>query len=333
MTSRNLAALAPQHPTADLASHAHARRLLWLAFGICALTLTVGRVWDSYWHTIHLYEGFFSPPHIFIYAMTSANIAVVAVMLLTGNVRRWFGPGFKILGLPFEIPNALALVLGAFAFIALAGLVLDNWWHWRYGLDETVWALPHSMLGWMWLAALLGFVACYLASGRHQAPSQYTSLIISVVLLGFSVSPILGPLYQKNTPAMIMAIARIPVLMTQPSAVHLHQIYLQWNLDRTNPLVAPLGAFWAGAALAFVQQLDRRTRVMLGAAVLWTLITALGDYGLAQRLEAYYPVLNDPASWLPLPLLPAAMVYAGLRRLGFGERTAWAASGATLGLP
>jgi hypothetical protein len=45
---------------------ARARRLLWLVCLLLALTLGLGRAWDSAWHAAHRFESFYSPPHICI---------------------------------------------------------------------------------------------------------------------------------------------------------------------------------------------------------------------------------------------------------------------------
>lgn len=317
---------------AELDSVSRARRLLWLAFGICVLTLIVGRAWDSYWHTTQPFDDFFSPPHIFIYLMTSLNIVVVAFMIANEDTRRSFGTGIEVRLLPFQVPGGLIIVMLAFAILSFAGLVLDNLWHSSFGLDETVWSFPHALLGWMWLLCILGFISCFIALNRPRSMNQYTALFLALIVLGFSVSPMLGPLFQRTSPLTTQAIAQIPVLKDQLDAQHMLQIYQKWNLNRTNPLLIPLGAFWIGAASAFIRQMNPRMRILLTACFFWTLITLLGDRATAQRLDTLLRGSDAPISWLPLPILPAAIVYGVLVKINGHERWAWTFAGGIFGL-
>src|SRR5207244_10205241 len=106
---------------------------------------------------------------------------------------------------------------------------------------------------------------------------------------------------------------------------------LTWNIDRTNPLLIPLGAIWVGAALGLTRKLDRRARIMLSVTFLWMVLAAL--YGLTNAgfLDRYHNVSQDPASWLPLPIVPAALVLVVLLKLGLAERWVWALAGVPFG--
>jgi hypothetical protein len=46
----------------------------------------------------------------------------------------------------------------------------------------------------------------------------------------------------------------------------------------------------------------------------------------------YFDIQDDARNWLPLPLLPAALVYLVARWVKRSERTAWAFGGFTFGL-
>jgi len=311
-----------------------ARWLFWLTFFLYILSQIAARAWDSYWHTTHTFDGFFSPPHVFIYVTTTVTCLLIELVIFMPDLRGWFGPGFRIPLLPFEVPAALALVGGGYLLMGFAGLVLDNAWHSNFGLDETMWSLPHAMLGWTAFVSLLGFIACALVLHRHRPFSQFVTLLLGFFLLGLSVSTVLGPFYENSTPGTVQAIANLPVFRIQPEAQHTFQIFLDWHLDRTNPLLAPLGALWAGSALAFLRQLDGRSRVVLAASFLWTLITLLGDYGTALRLATVSPNLSaahDPTSWLPLPILPAAIIFLVLTEVRLTERWAWMMAGWVFG--
>jgi hypothetical protein len=132
---------------------------------------------------------------------------------------------------------------------------------------------------------------------------------------------------------MVAAVARLPALAAQPAWEHAFRIYETWQLDRTSPLAIALGALWAGAALALLRRFVRRTGLLLALLVVWSAIELLGGLGFVRRLDPSEPVTaTRPAAWLPLPLLPAAVVYLLARRAGAGDRLAWAAAGLSFGL-
>ncbi len=309
-----------------------AKRLFWVAFVLYVAAELAARVWDSYWHTTYTSNGFFSPPHLFIYGVTLANVALFERIILSSGLRRFFGKRIRVPGLRFEVPAVLVLVSGAYLILVLAGLGLDNVWHSRFGLDETMWSLPHATLGWSWLSVLLGLVACYIALNRHQPFFPLATLVLAFFLLGISASTLLGPFYENATPQTLQGIARLPALQSQPETGRVFQIYLTWNLNRTNVLLAPFGAVWAGIVLAFLSQLDTRQRVLLASTYLWTLVTALGDYNTARRLDQYLPVVHDPLSWLPLPIFPVTVLYVALTKTCLSDRQRWPICGWTFGL-
>lgn len=176
----------------------------------------------------------------------------------------------------------------------------------------------------------LGFVACRLALRPHKPLARYTWLILAYLVLGFSASPFMGPLYGNNTPEVVQATAASPVLAPQPAAQHTFRIYITRNLDRTNPAFVPLAALWVGAALAVVRKMVG-ARVLLAAALLFSVISWLSDRGDARYLDRYLVVSSDPASWLPLPILPAALLLLFLFRYPSTQRWAWALTGGILG--
>jgi hypothetical protein len=217
---------------------------------------------------------------------------------------------------------------------------LDAIWHSSFGLDETLWSTPHAMLGWGFLLVSLGLVACRLALRAARPMRWYTALVLAWLVLAASASPFLGPLQGNNTPDRVRAVASIPALAAQPPAQHTFRIYLRWNLTREHPLLIPLGALWAGAALALARQLDRRWWVFLLAVALWWLLSLLGERGDAERLDAFlvsrgqapFGLVANRAEWLPLPLLQAALAFLVLRLARLPERWAWAAAGVLFGL-
>jgi hypothetical protein len=315
---------APARPAREI-------RLLWLACVWLIVTVGVGRTWDAAWHATHVFDSFWSPPHLFVYTMATLNGLLIAGMVFAPGVRRWFGAGFHVLLVPFEVPGALFILGGGFVSLGFAGMVLDNLWHTSFGLDETAWSAPHAMIGWSLFVIALGFVACRLALRPEYLLRWYTVLLLGLLMFSFSM-PFLGPLARNNTPETISAIARIPALAAQRPAQHMFRIYLAWNLNRTNPALIVLGAAWAGMALALLRGLDRRPHMFLAVALVWTAMVALGERGRALRLDQLLMVSDNPASWLPLPLLPAAFAFALALWFGWSERWAWAAGGRVFGL-
>src|SRR5713226_2040520 len=129
-----------------------AYRLLWLAVIFDFLAFGVGIDADRRWHATHPFEDFFSPPHLFIYSMHLCATITLAYIAFTLNLRRWFGAAFRLPPFPFPVPGP----------IALAG-VFDGIWHTSFGLDETGWSFPHSMIGWGIFVAFLGNTSCRIA--------------------------------------------------------------------------------------------------------------------------------------------------------------------------
>jgi len=133
-------------PVRENASLATAYRLLWLAVVLDLLAFGIGFDWDRRWHATHAFEDFFSLPHLFIYSMHLCTTITLAHIAFTPDLRRWFGPTFRLPIVPFPIPGAIGLAAAGFGVVALAG-VFDAIWHTTFGLDETNWSFPHSMFG------------------------------------------------------------------------------------------------------------------------------------------------------------------------------------------
>ncbi|HYU20209.1 MAG TPA: hypothetical protein VEQ11_16090 [Chloroflexota bacterium] len=310
-----------------------ARRLLGAAFVLLLATVTLGLSWDRSWHATHAFDSFYSPPHIFIYSLSILTVGLVSGITITPGLRRWFGSGFRVPAVPFAVPGPLAIACVGLAMLALAA-ALDDVWHSNFGLDETGWSTPHAMLGWGWLITFLGFVACRLALRAYWPLRWFVAVLIGLLAIGFSATPFLGPLNRNHLPEQVQAIGSIPVLAAQTAAQHKFRIEVDWNLSRTNPVLLPLGALWAGAALGLLRAVDRRARVFLATLTLWTLLTALGGLGASRRLDQFLhlQLATAPAAWLPLPLLPAGMVLGGLIALRVPEQWAWSVAGVAFGL-
>ena len=321
----------PPSSVRDPSGLSRARRLLWSTLLLLVSTVTIGLLWDEYWHTTHTFHTFYSPPHLFTYSMIALSAVLVAVMTFSPKLRPWFGPGFHLTLFKLEIPGSLFILGYGFAILAAAGL-LDDIWHSTFGLDETLWSTPHAMIAWGLLVVILGFVACFLALWPTRPLPWYTSVLLGYLILSFSVIPFLGPFYQNFTPEVVRTIASIPVVAAQPGAQHTYHIYLAWNIDRTNPVLVPLGALWAGAGLALARSLDRRLKIFLAVVFVWFELALLYGEGTAHFLDHYAPVSGDPASWLPLPILPTALAFVVLLKVGLAERWAWALAGGIFGI-
>ncbi len=312
-----------------------AGRWLWTTFAFFVGTLTLGLAWDRGWHTTHRFETFYSPPHLFIYGTTLITAARVGWAAWLPKTRGRFAPVlhhrlFGTLSGPVGLTGVGLVLLG------FAGLVLDNAWHTRFGLDETGWSMPHAMIGWTIFTIALGFMACRLALREERPINLAVAVLLGWCVLAFSATPMLG-LFEKNyTPAFVaaqtQAIAHFPAIASQPGLDHVRRITAVANLTRTNPAFALFGAAWVGLTLALLRAFDRRLRVLLLIVALWSLLQLLGDRGGAQKLAQYGLAWRAPAQWLPAPILPAALVYALFVWRRTREWLAWGAAGLTFGL-
>jgi hypothetical protein len=308
-----------------------AHRLLLLATGVFLVGFVVGSLWDAWWHLTRTFENdFFSPPHVFSYLMATATGLIVMSMVFIDPVRRCFGPGFQVGFLPFEVPGALFLLGGGMVGLGFAGLVLDNFWHTQFGLNETRWSFPHAMIGSTILLVGLGVVSCRLALRPHRPLYWQTALLLAICGVG-GLGGWMGPLSANFTPATVEAAAQIPIYSEQLPVQQLNRIYQEWNLNRTHPLLIPLAAIWAGMTLAFLRRLNGRWWMFL------LLVGLIGSFSEGRNgvdfLSQYDArVLQDPANWQPLPLFWAGVTVLLLQRLKVPERWAYALAGLLFGV-
>jgi hypothetical protein len=309
-----------------------ALRLLWLTFWLAAIAAVIGGSWDGYWHLSHPFDGFFSPPHIFVYGTCTAMGLVICLMTFTPSIRRAFGPGFSVPLIRFPVPGPLFILGGATVMLGAAGLIFDNFWHTNFGLDETNWSFPHAMIGWSLLLLLLGFISCRLALSWHKPLRWYVILPLATLVLMVSASPFMGPLTHNRTSDTVRALLTLPVFLAQAPSQHTLRIYEMWNLNRTNPLLIALAPLWLGAALAFVRRFDAHWWVVLSAALLWWL--ADDAHNTARWLEARQPGLSleNPVNWQASPILIPALLIVLLPLLRAGPRLTYLLAGLTFGL-
>jgi hypothetical protein len=313
-----------------------AGRWLWFTLVFMVVTMSLGLAWDRSWHARNKFETFYSPPHLFIYATTIITILLVAGITFSEKLRPWFGTAFRLRLFSFPVPGALVITAGGLAILSFAGLVLDNYWHTNFGLDETKWSTPHHMLGCAWFVTILGFVSCRLALRPYRPLRAVAAIALGWLLLAFSFSPVLGPFATNMTPARVQAqsaaLAALPALFNQPGIQHVQRIYLAANLTRTNPWFLLLGAFWAGVMLALLRRLDRRAWVLLVTVGLFSLLQLSGDRRATLRLDRFLPLSHDAANWLPPPIFPAAIALVLLWRTRLAERWTWAVAGLVFGI-
>src|SRR5437588_279874 len=69
-----------------------AYRLFWFTFILFFASTALGKLWDRVWHLTHFFDTFWSPPHLFIFVMTTLTGLVVATIAFTPRLRIWFGP-------------------------------------------------------------------------------------------------------------------------------------------------------------------------------------------------------------------------------------------------
>jgi len=257
-------------PVATERSSANAaHRLLWLAVLFDILAFGVGFGWDRQWHATHLFEDFFSPPHLFVYSMHFLATLTLMWITFVPDLRGHFGRAFRLVGFPFPVPGAIAIAGGGFVVTALAG-VFDGIWHTSFGLDETAWSFPHSMLGWGIFVAFVGIAACRIAL-RDEFPIGWPSaLVFGFLLLAVSVDRFAGPFERNISLAELEVIRRIPALAAEPAFQHTIRIYETDGITRLNVLFIPLAAAGAGLGIRLLQRFDPRPVVLIGLTALVT---------------------------------------------------------------
>lgn len=305
----------------------HALNLTWLSLFLLLLYAVVGFGWDGAYHATHPIDDFFTPPHIFIYVTFLLTVATFAYLAVSPDLQRWFGAVISIPLLDVEAPRAIFLAGAGIVAVGVGG-VLDGIWHTLFGLDETAWSAPHAVLRWGTLLALLGFIACRLALKKHLPLSRYTPLVLALLLLMTAINVPLVPFGTINTPELLERVAALPVIATNEDTLHTYRIYQASNITRTSPLFVPLAATATGAGLAIARAFNQRTWFLLTVAFLATLLSVPREFMQAR----YFEIADAPASWLPLPLLPAAVVFAITLAVSKSERLAWAVAGAVFGL-
>ena len=256
----------------ESASVTTAYRALWVAVAFDLLAFGIGFNWDRQWHQSHPFEDFFSPPHLFIYTMHFLASITLAYVAFTPPLRAVFGPAFRLFPLPFPVPGPIALAGGGFVVTALAG-VFDAIWHTAFGLDETGWSFPHSMLGAGIFVAFVGIAACRWALREVRPIGIGSEIVFGFLLIATAGERFTGPLGTNLSPGFIEFVAQIPVLAAEPAFQHTVRIELAYNIDRLNPLWLPLEAISGGMALVLVRSFVSRTAIFVALTAVATWLT------------------------------------------------------------
>jgi hypothetical protein len=311
----------------DAAAAGRVIRLIWCTLGCLLLAVIVGFGWDRAWHATHPFEDFWSPPHLFIYSTLALTAGILARLAGDADLRAHVGAPTMAIPLLGRISPPLFMAVAGLAMVFLAG-ALDSIWHTLFGLDETGWSLPHAMLGWGLLVTLFGLVSSRFALDERRHPGWFSRAVLALLLVASVTGVLLGPLGSNNSPSVVRAIASLPVLAAEPEAQHTFRIYLDWNITRTGLLFVPLAALASGAALKLGRAL------IPGALALLAVIVVASLFSLSSELRTarYLGVEDDPQNWLPLPILPALIVFLVSSALRLPERVSWLLGGLSFGV-
>jgi hypothetical protein len=108
------------------------------ALGLLALAACLGMAggtWDAAWHVTLRREGFWSPPHVLLYAGTTLGLLASLAGLLS--------PWRERKSLLRTEPGFLISVVGA--LIVIGAAPVDDFWHRTFGPDVDVWSFPHLL--------------------------------------------------------------------------------------------------------------------------------------------------------------------------------------------
>ncbi|HXV94179.1 MAG TPA: hypothetical protein VD813_12825 [Pseudonocardia sp.] len=271
---------------------------------IVVLDVLIGGAWDAEYHRTQPFDGFFSPPHIFIYTWALVAMALVLRLCLSPSLRYCFGPSMRIPGIRVPFPGALVVLAAGTAGIAVAG-PLDAIWHTAFGLDETNWSFPHALLGFSLAVLAVGALACRIQLARLRPMWPITPYVLGY-LAAVMTGVFLGPLQRYPTPGFAQASGSVGALADDADHQHLVRIVTEANLTHTNPAYVVLAALWCGLVIGFLRALDARPRY-------WLLLGVLVGVGLlsgARDDAERYGLLADQAVATGTPLLTAVIAFA-----------------------
>ncbi len=261
-------------------------RLLIALLALAAVAGTLGGTWDAAWHVTLRREGFWSPPHILLYAGTTVSLVVGATAIGSAVLLGWRTPGpWLTLGRPVPIGFVVAALGSA---IVLAAAPVDDFWHRTFGPDVDVWSFPHLVAifggAMINLGAIMAIGADLRAIGNRSRAHRLAMLLFLSVLVWLAM-------FSLNWYTLVLALWRdsfkYPIVASFVTPV---------------VLVIAARAFGPGGATL--------------AAISYTLYTAAAHFTLH---ALGYALLPFP----PLIAVPAIMVdFVLARSLGHGWQRA-----------
>lgn len=311
---------------------AGARRALLglrVALALFSLGALIGGPWDMLWHMQSAFESFWSPPHLFIYGMTAAAVAVAAVLAARPPLRAAFGPTIKVPGIRPPLPASLVFLGLGLGVVILSG-VLDEIWHAAFGLDETRFSAPHAMFGWGLFVAIMGFGSARLSlEMAGPAPiGRLEAFTFAFLTIAFSLYAFLLAFLVYPTEETVRAISGLPAIASQPGAAHTFRIYEAFGVDRSHPIFAVLSAAWAACAIRTAGLYGEAKWLAPAAAGVASALYAALWFAFAARLGT----AGDYRAWAPLPLFPAMLVLMLAGRWRRSDALSVGAAAATVGL-
>ncbi|HMA34395.1 MAG TPA: hypothetical protein VKY74_07910 [Chloroflexia bacterium] len=167
------------------------RETVWRLAGATIMSLAVtaflvGTAWDIQWHSSVGRDRVLTYPHIMMLGgIAVAGLTSLALILLdTWRARRGQGVdatnSSRMFGI-FQAPVGLAAA-GFGALLALIAFPLDDYWHTLYGIDVTLWAPFHIMLGFSVLLIEIG-VLYFLAGERNRMVEGRTRALTDIGFL------------------------------------------------------------------------------------------------------------------------------------------------------
>lgn len=271
-------ALAGAHPPALDA--AVARRAALATMLVAKLVGAWGVGWDIRWHVTIGRDSFWIAPHVMTYSSVAvtALAAFAALALETLRARRGAAPPFATRVVGLVGPPGLHLAVWGMA-LTIGAAPLDDLWHRLFGIDVTLWSLPH-LLGIA--GAQINTLGCLLLA-RH-VPELSPAARRGALILGSTL--------------LLGAFEIVVDQAVQTAYVRGGAFLFTW---------AVLGAGAFGGTLVLAARLtDRRWVPMivgLGAVVVQLSIIAVGDVGFAflrPEPTLQLPVVEAPDSPIAL---------------------------------
>lgn len=131
-----------------------------------SILLVIGGYWDGWWHFNIGRDTFWTRPHLLMYAHV-----IVSLGLALAGLRDWrFRPA--------------AVITGLGSLISLAAAPLDNLWHALFGLDFTIWSLPHAAgIVYGGAASLIGIAVWWLVlEGSAETPPRAVAIRLGLAV-------------------------------------------------------------------------------------------------------------------------------------------------------